>query len=409
MNRERAKKSVLIDARFIPGSSGGVETVAMGLASGLSGIKFDDLEIRFLVLSKHCEWIKRFANSDLVFLHDTRNWFLKEILDKVKLHRYRWRKGHFSQLPVSDRKIESLSPDLVHFVFQRGYQTTSDYLYQPHDLQHLHYPDFFSPKIIRDRETRYRYLSKHARHIVVGTQWIKDDVLDKYGIADSKVKVIPLAPYSSHDESGSDRSIGLINLKFDKFIFYPAAPWLHKNHSLLFAALSLLRDKGLIIPIVLSGPRSTGIDLNLLMQKFEIQDQVQDIGFVTDTEIQHVYKSATALVMPSLFEAESLPVWEAFAAGTPVVCSNITSLPNQIGDAGLLFNPFDAHDLADKLSNIWSDRSLQIDLASRGSSQLSQISWRETAKRYLTLYRTSMLLHVSTNDLQSLNKPSEIG
>jgi glycosyltransferase involved in cell wall biosynthesis len=113
--------------------------------------------------------------------------------------------------------------------------------------------------------------------------------------------------------------------------------------------------------------------------------------------------------MPSLFEAESLPVWEAFAAGIPVLCSDVTSMPDQIGNAGLLFNPFDASDLAEKIANIWNDNSLQIALVSRGALQLSRISWKETAKRYLTLYRNSMLLPVSTNELETLNMPSEIG
>ena len=409
MSPKTNKKCVLIDARFIPGSSGGVETVAMGLASGLSEIKFDDIEIKFLVLEQHCEWIRNFTNSDLIFVQDSRNWFLKEVRDKIKFHRYRWSKGHFSQLPVRDKKIEKLSPDLVHFVFQRGYKTASDFLYQPHDLQHLHYPGFFSPKVIRDRETKYRYLSSHSKNIVVGTQWIKNDVLDKYGVEYSKVKVVPLAPYFHPVESESLENGGFSEIRFKKFIFYPAAPWPHKNHSLIFSALNQLRDRGLTIPIVLSGPRSTGIDLTLLVQEFGIEDQVQDIGFVTDTELQHVYKSATALVMPSLFEAESLPVWEAFAAGTPVLCSNVTSMPDQIGNAGLLFNPFDASDLAEKLANIWNDNSLQNELASRGALQLSQISWKETAQRYLTLYRTSMLLPVSTSELETLNMPSVIG
>jgi glycosyltransferase involved in cell wall biosynthesis len=113
--------------------------------------------------------------------------------------------------------------------------------------------------------------------------------------------------------------------------------------------------------------------------------------------------------MPSLFEAESLPVWEAFAAGTPVLCSNVTSMPNQIGNAGLLFNPFDAQDLSEKLERIWDDIDLRIELASRGSLMLSHISWRETALRYLTLYRTSMSLPASINDLETLEMPSEIG
>jgi glycosyltransferase involved in cell wall biosynthesis len=381
----------------------------MGLASGLSQFKFDDIEIKFLVLEQHCEWIRNFTNSDLIFVQDSRNWFLKEVRDKIKFHRYRWSKGHFSQLPVRDKKIEKLSPDLVHFVFQRGYKTASDFLYQPHDLQHLHYPGFFSPKVIRDRETKYRYLSSHSKNIVVGTQWIKNDVIDKYGATSDKVKVIPLAPYFHPVESELLENEGFSEIRFKKFIFYPAAPWPHKNHSIIFSALSQLRKKGLIIPIVLSGPRSTGIDLSLLVQEFGIEDQVQDIGFVTDTELQHVYKSATALVMPSLFEAESLPVWEAFAAGIPVLCSDVTSMPDQIGNAGLLFNPFDASDLAEKIANIWNDNSLQIALVSRGALQLSRISWKETAKRYLTLYRNSMLLPVSTNELETLNMPSEIG
>ena len=98
------------------------------------------------------------------------------------------------------------------------------------------------------------------------------------------------------------------------------------------------------------------------------------LGHVPQDELRGLYRLATTMVLPSLFEANSLPVFEAWLEGTPVACSNATALPEQVGDAAVLFNPTDAKSIADGVASIVTDPSLAATLRAKGSRRLKQFS-----------------------------------
>ena len=110
-------------------------------------------------------------------------------------------------------------------------------------------------------------------------------------------------------------------------------------------------------------------------------------------DLPYVYKMSKMLVMPSLFESISIPVFEAFALKVPVCCSNVVALPEQIGDAGLLFEPFDVEDMAFKILKILDDEILAKSLAEKGYKRLKKYShqdYKEELRHVLAAITTTL-------------------
>jgi Glycosyltransferase len=124
-----------------------------------------------------------------------------------------------------------------------------------------------------------------------------------------------------------------------------------------------------------------------LSEELGLEEQIRFLGYVNPTEIQVLYRRATALVFPSLYEGWGLPIVEAFAAGLAVACSNTTSLPELVGDAALVFDPHDRADIATAIEQLWTDEALRASLVERGRSRVAQFDWDRTARTMRAYYR----------------------
>jgi glycosyltransferase involved in cell wall biosynthesis len=288
--------------------------------------------------------------------------------------------------------VESQSFDLVHFPTQRGYITSLPTIYQPWDLQHLHYPEFFTKVDIAVREHMYRALCTCARVVCVQTEWSKSDIVEKYGVPPEKIEVIKWGCALEAYEAPSADDVRAAIRKFDlpdQFFFYPAVTWPHKNHQVVLRALGYLRDQHQrSVKVVFTGaPGSHHGQLNALAQDLGISGQVSHHGFVTEKELQVIYKQSTALVFPSKFEGFGLPILEAFKTGTPVVAANASVLPEIAQEAALYFDPDSPEELGLTMLRLLDSQSLRQDCIHAGARVLNQFSIRDTVSRFQKLYR----------------------
>jgi glycosyltransferase involved in cell wall biosynthesis len=129
-----------------------------------------------------------------------------------------------------------------------------------------------------------------------------------------------------------------------------------------------------------------------------LADQVRFLGFVPTQDLRALYRLARCLVLPTLFEANSLPIFEAWLEGTPVACSNATALPEQVMDAGLLFDPFDHIAMADAIARLATDPEVCKDLRDKGRQRLQDFDWQRTAKAYRAVYRRAAGRTLSAED-----------
>jgi glycosyltransferase involved in cell wall biosynthesis len=309
------------------------------------------------------------------------------------------------RVPISDGFFEGLGCDVIHFPMQEEFVLCAlPTIYNPHDLQHLHFPQFFSPEYIAWRETIYPAGCHFAHTVVVGSQWIKDDIIRQYRINPEKIQVVPEGPPTQIYTTSSEADIARVRLKYQlkqPFAFYPAFTWPHKNHIRLLESLAFLRDsRGMTIRLVCTGSqgRDSWQRIARRIAELGLGSQVQFLGYVEEEDLAAIYRLAQFLVMPSLFEACSLPIFEAWWVGLPVVCSNATALPDQVLDAAIMFDPYSIEAIADAIARVATYPETRKTLRDRGFERVQEFNWRRTAKAYRAVYRRAALVGLTDED-----------
>jgi glycosyltransferase involved in cell wall biosynthesis len=306
-------------------------------------------------------------------------------------------------LPLSDGYYESLECDVLHFPTQPFILCALPTIYNPHDLQHLHYPQFWTPSELARRETVYRGACQFSNTVVVGSQWIKDDVVRQYGVSPDKVQIIPWAPPTAQYPAIDTAQIQAVRQRLRlpaTYAFYPAVTWRHKNHLRLLDGIAELRERrGLTVNLVCSGARDDyWPKIEQRVAELNLASQVRFLGFISEADLRAVYRLAQFLVLPSLFEADSCPIHEAWSEGIPVASSNLTGLPDQVGEAGLLFDAKNVTAIADALQAMATDADLRRQLVERGYRRVKDFDWERTAKAYRAVYRRAAGATLSEED-----------
>lgn len=394
MTGGRPRLRVAIDARVTPGAAGGIAQAALSLVRALGQLETDETEYLVVVQDQRgVDFIEPAIGPSqrLVLRGPEAVSFLTRATRRASRQLGRG-SAAASGLPASDGFYEGLGVDVVHFPHQAFLPTALPSVYNPHDLQHLHYPQFFSEESLAWREAVYEPACRLATTVIVSSQWVKDDVVSNYGIEPGRVQIVPWGPPTSGYDRPSDddcraivAGLGIV----EPYVFYPAVPWPHKNHLALLEALVALRDdRGLVVRLACSG--SLDADhwpvVRDAVDRLGLGSQVTFLGYVSDSELRALYVCAQAMVMATLFESDSFPIFEAWLDGVPVVCSDVTSLPDQVGDAGLVFPPT-AEGIAAALARIATEPALRQQLSARGRERLADYSWERTARAYRAVYR----------------------
>ncbi len=395
---------IAIDCR-IANSQQGVGTAVLALAKALSDSEILDQEYTFIVREDMLDWLAPYIYGPCrlqgIPLPKTSPPSvvsrLKAAVGRITPLRHLWHKlhGRNDRIPVSDGYVEAQQFDVVHFPTQTAYLTDVPSIYQPWDLQHLHYPEFFSKEIFSEREREYRAFCNQARYVCVQTEWTKRDIIEQYRLPESKVVVIPwgsvLEAYETPAEEATRATIEKYSFP-ERFFFYPAVTWPHKNHIVILRALHILKtDSGVTSHVYFSG-RSTSQRpmLDQIAQDLGISEQVHYLGFLTPEELQIVFRRATAMIFASKFEGFGLPILEAFDAGLPVLSSRASTLPEVAGDGALYFGPDSPEELASLMSLILNAPEVRRDLTRKGALVLSQHSIDKTAAGFRELYKKTV-------------------
>ena len=396
---------ICIDARIDDAVPGGVQQTLLGLATGLSRLGDGDEEYSFWTLPGRDGWLADFLRGPCRSLLDAARrpatgdprW--KQVVRSVVSPRVVEAVAASPlgallpvHLPSTDGTIERLGVDVMHFALPFGFETAVPSLFVPHDLQHLHHPEYFSPYERRARDATYAGLSRQARAVVALSHWGKADLVRGLSLPEDKVRVVGWAPAldlypapSPGDVNRTRRDHGLP----EAFLLYPAQTWPHKNHVRLLEALAVLRDGiGLEIPAVFTGRRGRFFPvIERAVKRLRLADQVRFLGFVSPVELQCLYRTAKALVYPSEFEGFGLPIAEAFRAGLPVACSTATCIPEQAGEAAIYFSPRSVTEMADAIARVWSDEPLRERLRRAGMARIEGKDWDRVARTYRAIYR----------------------
>ena len=249
-----------------------------------------------------------------------------------------------------------------------------------HDVQHKlqkRFPEMNSGRPYLNKEYICSQITKHANVILVDSEIGKADVLACYKIKPAKIAILPFLPPDYLIQSPKDELIQSFKKRYnlpERFLFYPAQFWPHKNHINLVKALAFLKKEGITIDLVLTGGQQNkwGVYKKIMeiADERQIRRQLHFLGYVENEEISMLYKLAAALIMPTFLGPTNIPVLEAWQMGCPVLYSAVRGCREQAGDAALLFNPFDPSDIADKIKTLWQNENLRRQLIANGKNRL---------------------------------------
>lgn len=393
-----SKLRVAIDFR-LDDPRQGVGTAVLALAHGLSRLRDTDQEYIFVVTEENVDWIKPHVGGPCSVVAAPRSTPNQMVRVKAKLRKIAslfrvWSRSRASApaAPHSDGFLESLHCDVVHFPSQIACLTNVPSIYQPWDLQHRHHPEFFTAEDVRLRDVLYSAFCQQARYVCVQTEWGKQDLVRQYSIDPEKIVVIrwgtAFEAYHPPLEADVSRIRQELNLPPD-FFLYPANTWPHKNHELILRAIGELHAAGRPVHVVFTGAITPYRQhLDDLVQQLDIEAEIHFLGFVTNQQIQVVYRLATAMVFPSKFEGLGLPVLEAFRVGLPVICSSATVLPEVVGQAAILFDPNSPAELITAMECVQTPEN-RARLAAEGTVVLERYSADKAAQEFEALYRAT--------------------
>ena len=254
-----------------------------------------------------------------------------------------------------------------------------------HDIQVFHYPENFAPLKRAWLERSIPHAVRHCVRTVVPSDFVKRDLVSKVGADPDRISVIP---FGSEGLFGDDL-VGavLARRRFrltEPFFFYPARTYPHKNHQMLIEAYQPLSKEAQLI--LTGAPWRHDASVRDTVIRAGLSGRVRHLGHVTRGELGGLYRAATALVYPSLFEGFGGPVIEAMSVGCPVISSNATALPEVVADAGVLLLPEDTKAWTDAMQRMLVDHLLRKELSDKGLQRAGEFSWKTSAKRLLDAY-----------------------
>ncbi|MEW5718373.1 MAG: glycosyltransferase family 1 protein [Chloroflexota bacterium] len=260
-----------------------------------------------------------------------------------------------------------------------------------HDLAFMLYPRFLT------RESARYYgqvdvAARRADHIIAVSESTKRDTIRLLGVPESKVTVIHEAAHPLFEPIADDSAGEFVRAHYNlpsEFILFVGTIEPRKNLPTLLRAFRRLRDNYKSEAVLaIAGNRGWLVEqVDQVIAELRLGDTVRFLGNVRNEELVYLYNAAKLFVFPSLYEGFGLPPLEAMACGTPVIVSNVSSLPEVVGDAGLLIDPEDVEALTVAMWRVLTDDKLRRELSEKGLKRAQTFSWERAAHETLAVYR----------------------
>ena len=320
-------------------------------------------------------------------------WFFDVIEYRLKIKLFSFLKYQL-QSAIYTLREEFITGEFMEFITLNKidcvYYTHPLYCYNPDvpfictvwDLGHLTqniFPEISGNGQYAKRHDYYNKILPRAFKIIRESEYGKMELKQYYNIADDKIVVFPQFPGEIVNMAINDEEIKNIldsfELTGEKFIFYPAQFWPHKNHYNLLLASNYLKTVGVSVKLVLVGSDKGNIDyIKEVIKSLNLEKDVKLLGFIEDKELFALYKTALAMIYPSFLGPTNMPVVESLALGCPLLCSNLEGHIEQAGNAAIFFDPKDYKDIANAIIKICNDDSLRKQLIINGYEQFEKKS-----------------------------------
>lgn len=255
-----------------------------------------------------------------------------------------------------------------------------------HDLTFALFPQHHTRNTRVVAVTGLRRAVRDADLFLAVSEHTKRDLVRLSGVSPDRVIVTPEAAdarFAPQKDTGTLARLGIDA----PYVLYVGTLEPRKNIMVLLRAFAALQDKGTLkgplerVLLVLAGAKGWMYDeIFALITQLGLRDRVRMLGYVADEDLPVLYSEAQVFVYPSLFEGFGLPVLEAMQCGAPVITTNVSSLPEVAGDAGVLIAPDDVAGLTREMHSILSEPERRADLCGRSLARAAEFSWQKTAE-----------------------------
>lgn len=272
-----------------------------------------------------------------------------------------------------------------------SYNSRIPTLLSMHDIQQVHFPQFFSRQDLRIRKITYSLSAKHSDYIQVSSDFIRRDFLNYFSFLKPEQLILINEGVDIEKFQTAPKSSAILS-KYnipDAYLYYPAQLWYHKNHITVLKALLRLKElRNLNIPFVFTGQKFSGAD-NIF--KFIVENEMTNVfylGKIPFSDIIALYKHARFLITASLHESSCLPILEAAACGVPIIASDIP--PNIEMNQKIYMNLFSAtdyKDLANTIAKAWENIQVLERQTSSNLQNVHSFSWKKIAEQYIRFFQ----------------------
>ncbi len=366
---------IAIDATAIPTQRVGAGNYILNLARTLIQIDRENEYVIFAQASNVPDLGNSPANAKIVSLA----WF-------SRLQRILW------EQVLLPRQIRSFGIDVLHSPHYTlpvtvpcvSIVTFHDMTFFLYPQMHQYYKRIFFGAMIQ-------IAAKRANAIVADSESSRQDILLLLDVNPNRVFTVPLGVSPAYHHVDDRESLESIRRKYhlpERFLLYVGVLEPRKNLPVLVRAYRSLVNRGIPHSLVIVGRKGWMYDqLFQTIRDLDLASRVIFTGYVPEAELPLIYSTADLFIYPSLYEGFGLPVLEAMACGVPVVTSNISSMPEIVGNAGILVDPRRMDELADAVFRISTNRDLHDELAHKGAVRAQLFSWERTARETLDVYR----------------------
>ena len=289
--------------------------------------------------------------------------------------------------------LKSSGISLFHVPIQYSpiYGTKIPVIITMHDLQEFHFPENFS-----SAERIHRTINNHkamyeADKIIVSFEHIKKDILKFYNVPDNKVSVCPPPFAENWFTTKKETDWQSLEKKYSiskKYLLYPAATWPHKNHLTLLEALKEVQKRIPDLKLICTGNKTEYYSIiEKKLNELKLENSVKFLGIVPEVDLIGLYKNVELVVIPTLYEAGSGPLYEAMRYEVPVICARTTSLPETIGDERFIFDPQNIEEIASLISKILTDDKLREENLLNSKNRMTELSKYDYFNNFWEVYK----------------------
>ena len=261
-----------------------------------------------------------------------------------------------------------------------------------HDCIHLRFPQYLPNRLGYAYARASLWTAAHrSDRVLTVSDASKRDILRYFRIPPSKIDVIYNAIDERFGETPAEEEVARVRERYqlnDPFVLYAGNIKPHKNLERLIEAFHTLRRGGFdeVKLLIIGDEISKYAALRRAVHKYKLHKHVRFFGFVPDRTLAALYRLAAVFVFPSLYEGFGLPPLEAMASGTPVITSNVSSLPEVVGDAAILIDPYEPDAIAEAMRRVLTEPALRDALRAKGLARVKEFSWERSIARVREIY-----------------------